>query len=523
MRVPFLGLAAAAALAACAGEPTTPSPGKAPLPVAAARADVPGEQRSVYIRYRADAPPARAAMLRDRGATFVTDLASRRLLATTMPAAAAHGLDALPWVEHVRVSDLPPMETSGDLVSWGVDSIGARHVHADLGNRGASVRVAVLDSRISCDHGDLKDRISAGIDVVDSTKAICGPWNPLAYPVHGTQVAGIIAASANGTGLLGVAPEVRIVPVRVCRDDGACEQPAVAGGLHWALENDIDIVNLSLGTHCGGPADTEVLEGLAALEAAGIVVVAAAGNGVDKGCPPGSPVSGMAAVASTVMVSHWRPDGTQNPGYQYGPEVDIAAPTRVPTANPNSGVQTAAHDGTSYSVPHVSGALALLIREGFSGAALLRRRLEETAVDRGATGKDDHWGWGTLDVRRAVVRRPVISGIASPPLPISAAGSATLTAAVAHGAPPLAVTWRVTYSSAAIAPSYAVSGGTSHTVAVPSGSYSITVTATPRETSYGRTGPGYTVTLPVCTGSVEPLASGPGGRGGIGAQRKAGC
>lgn len=534
MRVSILGLVAAAAagafaIGACATEPssTAPSPYEARVPAKAAK---PGEQLvSAFLHYRADAPASRRRMVREAGARRVHDVEDVRVLAAVIPPEAVGELAGLPWIERVDVDSSPSARVSGlatsDLITWGLDSIGAPAVHADLGDEGAGVRVAVLDTRVRCDHADLASRIYGGYDFVEETSHICPTtWNAVTYPIHGTAVAGIIAGARNGVGVLGVAPQARLYIARVCDDKGECESADIYAALKRMVNVGAQIANLSFSATCGRETRAEILAVLSELHHAGVAVVNSAGNGEDNGCSPGTPVGGYAAGEGVIAVTHWLPNGTQRPGYQYGPLVDIAAPSRLPTAHPTSAINSTMHDGTSYSAPHVSGTLALLLAAGFSGPNLLARRLFETATDRGPTGWDDHWGWGTLDAAKAVARRPVVTSLTGPSTPITRAGTYRMTASLAHGAPPLAVRWSVAYSNQSIAQSYNLVGGLSHYLNVPKGDYAISVTATPLETIYGRTGSMRSLDLPVCTsgGGADPYVLKAKG-GGVRPSRVLGC
>lgn len=533
MRVSFLSLVAAVAVGACAAEPST-------LPAGAvfqSRAVRPPDRDSVAlvsvrITYRGDAPPTRRKDLKALGARLAYDVDHRKVMLLTIPKARAASIDSLGWIESVEIDSAPPHEiqgagVAGDLISWGLQRTGTRAVHLNLGNRGAGVRVGVLDTRLRCDHGDLAGRVVGGYDFVDDVPEVCPAlWNALEFPAHGTQVAGIIAASENGSGVLGVAPEAAIYSLRVCDDHGLCDRAPVEAALEWALKRRLDVLNLSFAPKCDDSLATSITDLLRELHEAGTTVVASAGNATSPGCTA-PPPSAYTRAPGVIGVSHWLQNDTQLESFRYGEGINLAAPSAVETADPNSGVNMSKGPGTSYAAPHVTGAIALLIRQGFRTPALLQKRLEETATDRGPAGWDDHWGWGTLNVGAAVVRAPVVTAIETPPLPITAQGNIPVSATVSWGAGPLSFTWSVSYSNPSAGQGYSVTGGTSLSVWAPAGSYAITVTATPRESVYGRVGSPQTVTIPVCTtaGPQYALGSRPERGGGrpIGPQRKAGC
>jgi len=457
-----------------------------------------GQQQrgSVFITYRADAPAGRRALVIAAGARSAHDVAEERTIAAVMPLAAAEGLRRVPWVDRVEVSAAEPLRPMSDLITWGIDSTRAAAVHATPGYRGSGVRIGVLDTRILCAHGDLRDRIAGGYDFVDGTSDVCGSGYYFGFPSHGTAVAGIIAGSRNGSGVLGVAPEAALYSLRVCDDTGTCEAADIWPALLWARKAGMHAINLSLG-NCGTALDWRIADGLRRLADSRIAVIASAGNGPSSGCAPGSTVSSVASAPGVIGVAHWLKNGTQSPTFQYGAGIDLAAPAQVETADPATAVNTNLHSGTSFSAPHVTGAVALLVQAGFTGPDLILRRLSETAVDRGPAGWDDHWGAGTLDVARAAVARPFIASFAGTE-PLTTTGSHTVTAEISGGAPPFSVVWSVSYSDSRLHAPYIVTGGMSHDLSVPAGRYVITVRATPRESVYGRGGATSVVEIPVC-------------------------
>lgn len=139
------------------------------------------------------------------------------------------------------------------------------------------VTVAVIDSGVDLGHPDLVGRLrDDGFDFVDNDGE---PWDENG---HGTHVAGVIAAArGNGEGGSGLAPGVRILPVRVMDAEGAGSDRAIAAGINYAVDKGAQVINLSLGatlllaTPEGSP---QVIRAIRNALAADIVVVVAAGN-----------------------------------------------------------------------------------------------------------------------------------------------------------------------------------------------------------------------------------------------------
>jgi len=142
-----------------------------------------------------------------------------------------------------------------DDLTWGIDAVGAPAAWA-AGNRGAGVRVAVLDAGIDDDHPDLAPNINATLST-SFVPCLFGPncdgavedWRitPGFYFNHGTHVSGTIAATGD-LGVTGVAPEAELVVVKVCTEYfNACFTSSIVSGLVYAADVDADLVNMSLG------------------------------------------------------------------------------------------------------------------------------------------------------------------------------------------------------------------------------------------------------------------------------------
>ena len=186
----------------------------------------------------------------------------RRLASLFLGAAA---LLLLPSTAHAGTAD--PFRAS----QWNLDRIGAPAAWRVA--TGSGVTVAVVDSGVDLRHEDLAGQLLPGHDFVDNDD------DPQDAYGHGTHVAGIIGALAdNGKGVAGVAPGVKLLPVRVLDDRGSGSLDNVVAGIHWAVDHGAKVVNLSLGE------DTQPLFGPAFGDALrwawshGAIPVVAAGN-----------------------------------------------------------------------------------------------------------------------------------------------------------------------------------------------------------------------------------------------------
>ena len=214
---------------------------------------------------------------------------------------------------------------------------------------GRHVRVAVIDSGVERAHPDLALQLELSEDFV------AGRGMPAES--HGTAVAGIIAAQAdNGIGIVGVAPQARVLALRACwqqaTDATLCSSLSLAQALHFAITHDAQIINMSL----SGPPDQLLARLLDVALDHGIAIVAAVDRGAAGGGFPAMH-RGVVAVADS---------GADAPG----PTVVTAPGRDVPTTQ--TGARWAVVSGSSYAAAHVSGLLALLreARERRGAAAL---------------------------------------------------------------------------------------------------------------------------------------------------------
>jgi hypothetical protein len=207
-------------------------------------------------------------------------------------------------------------------------------------SRGDGVRVALVDTGVDVGHPDLEGRVAEQRDYVGAdNRAAPGGER------HGTEMAGVIAASANNRiGIVGVAPRARLLVYRACWPvaSGAarCNSFTLAQALAAAIEAGADIINLSL----GGPADPLLQRLVEQAIRNGIIVVGAVPpGGAMAGFPVG--VAGVLAVASSDDAA--------------GSTRALAAPGRdILTLSPGGHYGYAS--GSSLAAAHVSGAVALL-------------------------------------------------------------------------------------------------------------------------------------------------------------------
>lgn len=159
---------------------------------------------------------------------------------------------------------------------WAAERIGAACAWQQT-TGSSSITVAVVDSGVDLNHPDLAARLRT-----DGFNFVEGNADPSDRNGHGTHVAGIIAAALdNAEGVAGLAPDVRILPIRVMDAEGQGSDRAIAAGITYAVEQGAQVINLSIGaTLLLATPDVSSLISRAIRQAidAGVVVVVAAGN-----------------------------------------------------------------------------------------------------------------------------------------------------------------------------------------------------------------------------------------------------
>ncbi|HMR65545.1 MAG TPA: S8 family serine peptidase [Anaerolineae bacterium] len=241
-------------------------------------------------------------------------------------------------------------------------------------SRGAGVTVAVLDTGIQLDHPALADRLVAGFDYLDDD-ATPDDTGDGEVRGHGTHVAGIIKL---------VAPEAKLMPVRVLDSYGYGNVFVIADAILWAAENGAGVINLSLGT----ARESELMSDIIAevIGSYGTVIVAAAGN-----LSSSDPQYPAALDEDILAVGAVDQNKNRAEFSNYGDWLDVAAPgDKIYSTFPTSGYAT--WSGTSMSTPFVAGQAALLKSVAGSDPAGIIRLITATAESI-----DDDLGSGLIN------------------------------------------------------------------------------------------------------------------------------
>lgn len=291
---------------------------------------------------------------------------------------------------------------SANEIPEGVQLINAPAIW-EAGRKGEDVVVAVLDTGCQTTHPDLAGRIIGGRNFTTDYSSNVNNYND--NNGHGTHVAGTIAAAENNTGVLGVAPLVKLLVLKVLKRDGSGTYQGIIDAIDYAVAwrgpngERVRIISMSL----GGPSDVQQLHD-AVIRAVNnnVPVVCAAGNEGD-GSYHTNEFSYPAAYTEAISIGAVDLKKKLAPYSNSNENVDLVAPgTNILSTYLNG--KYAKLSGTSMATPHVSGGLALIINksENEFGRTLsepeLYAQLIKRTVSLGYNKKNE--GNGLLDLSK---------------------------------------------------------------------------------------------------------------------------
>ena len=341
-----------------------------------------------------------------------------------LPAKAIEALKNNPQVEVVELDyTVQALEYSSENElgnSWGVD-----HINADAalaaGYSGEGVKVAVLDSGVNFNHFDLIDNFDLSANEL-GYDFVSDDFFPEDVYGHGTHVAGILAATSNGFGVVGVAPNAQMVALRVLDENGEGTASRIIEALQWIQnynaahpDSPIRITNNSYGT---GSNSSQLEAAFDVLASSGVLHIGSAGND-GSAAGNGNNVSYPARYESVVAVAALDKNNLRASFSSTGSDVEIAAPGVAILSAWKDGVNSAGPqpfsfagyageyfieaNGTSMASPHVAGVAALLMASNPSYTAeAVRNKMNGTALDLGEIGRDKLYGYGLVDASLAL-------------------------------------------------------------------------------------------------------------------------
>jgi hypothetical protein len=397
------------------------------------------------------------AQVRALGLTIEREYDLIPAVVATVPAGALTRLRALPFIDYVE--PLIPGERDAAIAqqdtTWEV-----RHLGTYLTwpiTDGAGVNILIIDSGRDPSHPDLAN-IQAYTCVGGSTADQSG---------HGTFVAGIIGATNNSTGIIGGAYGASVFSQR----DGD-ETPSTDGvicAVEWGRAHNMFVMNISASLGYSQALTDEIN----AAYGEGRLIVATSGNDAGPVHFPGN-LANVIAVGGTTQADGYA-------GYGRGPEVELVAPALGVKSTKIAGqwcgdTITGPYgycSGTSFAAPQVTYAAALVKAHspGLTNVEV-RARLQATATDLGASGRDTLFGFGLLNVASALGNggsTPISSAAIDGPSCLQAGGSYTYAANITGGTAPYLFEW--TRSASPSGPWTSAGYGSPVSIYFPGGSY----------------------------------------------------
>lgn len=264
-----------------------------------------------------------AADLTDEEASALRKSSDVKFLSPVVPRSL--GASDVPVPSHLHAPIGNGLYSKSQTVAYGIDLVHARDIWP-LTRGNNTVNVAVVDTGIDYNHPDLKDRYQGGYNTFTKTN------DPKDDHGHGTHVAGIIAASDNNFGVVGVAPDVRIWSAKVLQANGSGTDETVIAGMDWVVQKKREIggnwiVNLSLGAEAASDAEREMFQRVIDEN---ILVVAAAGNQGSPGINYPAAYDQVLAISAIDSKSKIASFSSYGPGVAFaGPGVDVLSTVPV--------------------------------------------------------------------------------------------------------------------------------------------------------------------------------------------------
>lgn len=284
-----------------------------------------------------------------------------------------------------------------------------------------TVVIAIVDTGVDTNHPDLRPQLVPGWNAIGHNTNVSDDHG------HGTHCAGIAAAAGDdNTGIVGLAPHTRIMPVKVMDASGRGSSLAIAEGIRWAADQGAQVISLSLGTTMGSSV---IRDALVYAVGKGASVVAAMGNdgGNIRSYPAAyaSEIEGVIAVGAT--------DNNDARAYfsNYGTWITVTAPGQgilstlprysTPLSSNTSGYGPL--NGTSMATPYVAGLAGLLkSQQPQRSPADIQAAIIQGAEDLGSSGFDPQFGHGRINAARSLGLNLPVSSPTPTPVPSGTPG-----------------------------------------------------------------------------------------------------
>ncbi len=357
----------------------------------------------VLIGYKGQLQPTKIQSLAQQGLKLVRDLPKLQIAVFEGNPNQTRFLGADPQIEFVGPDQSPrrivaqpqevaaPLTRSGDPLKeqqWSLKAVEAEKAWG-LTRGSSNIIAAVVDTGVDLSHPDLQANLLEGYNAE----------NPGTPPqdghYHGTHVAGIIAAVAdNGIGVTGIAPGIKILPIRTISNGGVAE---VADGIVWAADHGARVINLSLGWDYPTTSVEETIQRAVKYALDKNVVICAALSNDSNSNPNSTPdnLAGKPGFEGVIGVGNV--DLNNRRQGAYGNWKSVSSPgTQILSTLPNGKYGNLT--GTSMATPMVTGIVGLILSQnpGLKNSDV-KQRLMNTAVDLGTPGFDEQFGAGRVN------------------------------------------------------------------------------------------------------------------------------
>lgn len=308
----------------------------------------------------------------------------------------AHFSASEPTGNNYLAADLTSTMTKPHEKQWGLSRTNVNKAW-DTNYRGNGIKIAIIDTGVDETHPDIS--IKDGVCFMTTSQTACENAF-LDDNGHGTHVAGIIAGANQEKGYFGVVPEATIYAVKAMDAKGNGNTSDVIRGIEWALEKNVDMINLSLSMENSSTALKLALENA---YSQGVLIVAAAGNnGNRRGT--GDTVMYPARHDSVIAVGATNRYDERSNFSATGQTVEVSAPgetiySTYPMQLYNFSEEKGYifYSGTSMAAPFVTGILATYKQQNPDMThEQLRALLHDNVIDLGREGKDPFFGHGLV-------------------------------------------------------------------------------------------------------------------------------
>ncbi len=301
-------------------------------------------------------------------------------------------------IQVIKADNITPEDLYNESVVTGpaFNAVTGPAINAETDSK---VKVAIIDSGVDytedVDVYMRKNFIPGEDDVSIIYEDGCG---------HGTSVAGIIAAKDNDTGITGINPDVELYSAKVLDRNNTAPVSRVIEAIYWAIDNDVNIINISFGTAQKSAALEQAIQDA---YDAGILLIAAAGNNGTIEYP--------AAYDEVIAVGSVDSKGKRSEGSATGEDLELMAPgEQILSTGDFGGILVSS--GTSMAAPHVTGAASLLWQKDLSCSGDFIRKLLDISAN--LYGDRNEYGYGLIDLAYALEQYDAFKAVYTESVPL---------------------------------------------------------------------------------------------------------